>query len=73
MLPLLAKWMLMWMSLLKKAIKGVSDDLIVKYLITPRKLNQAFNSTCLFVAQLTVIHPGNYSRRINRRRVNETT
>lgn len=42
MLPLLAKWMVLWISLLKKAVKGVTDDLILKYLVTPRKLNQVF-------------------------------
>lgn len=40
MLPLLAKWMVLWISLLKKAIKGINDDTILKYLTTPRKLNQ---------------------------------
>lgn len=44
MVPLLAKWMVLWISLLKKAVKGISDELILKYLITPRKLNQVYLS-----------------------------
>lgn len=40
MLPLLSKWMILWISLLKKAIKGINDETILKYLATPRKLNQ---------------------------------